>query len=386
MRRTNQLLGILAFIALGACEAPSVDGSGSDICAEDPTAEGCTLECTSGVDCPFGTHCGTDGVCAAECVVGTDDCGDGFDCGADGRCFEIGEGPDCPDVEVNLQPETPTVIVLVDQSGSMTANFGDGLDRYEAVRAALTDSTTGVVTTMGDRVTFGASLYMSQGGDAGGTCPMLTTVDPGVATLADIDQLFEDNDPTRDTPTAESIAATAASLAGVAGPKVIVLATDGDPDTCADPDSNGQDRVQGAVRAGRWSTRSQATSRPSCSASATRSPSRTSSGWPTRASARISTPAPRRSTSPTTRPSSPRRSTRIIRGVRSCEITLDQPVDMGRAEEGTVTLNGNDLDFGSDWELTGDTTINLLGSACDEFLNTDAVQLSASFPCGIVVD
>lgn len=373
MRRTTHLVGITVFVFLGACSNPGD--------SPDPEVTDCSAP---GGSCPFGQYCGDSGLCTADCLIGSDDCGDGFDCGSDGRCFDVGDGPDCPDVSVSLAPQTPTVLVLVDQSGSMATGFGNGLDRYQAVRAALTDPTVGVVATMGDRVNFGASLYMSQGGDAGGACPILTTVAPGAASLGDIDQLFEDNGPNRDTPTAESVTATAAALASVSGPRVIVLATDGDPDTCADPNSNGQDSSRAMSEqavadafAGGIKTFVLSVGNDVTEAHLQRL-----------ANAGVGDDLDA-GTAPFYVANDPAELgaafNDIILGVRSCEITLDQPVEPARVDEGTVTLNGRDLDFGSDWELTSDTTIELLGDACDELLNTDEVQLSASFPCGIVV-
>lgn len=384
MRRTTHLIGVIAFAVLGACDSNSTEST--DPCLDNPDAEGCEpIDCNAGGSCPFGQYCGDTGSCTADCLIGSDDCGDGFDCGTDGRCFELGDGPDCPDVAVNLEPQTPTVFLLVDQSGSMTANFGGGFDRYEAVRDALTNPSTGVVTTMGDRVTFGASLYMSVGGDAGGACPRLTTVAPAAATLADIDQLFEDNAPTSDTPTAESVAATAAALAGVTGPKVIVLATDGDPDTCADADSNGQD----ASKALSEQAVADAFGADIQTFVLSVGDQVTESHLQRMANAGVGEDIDT-GTAPFYVANNPAELgaafNDIILGVRSCSITLDQPVDPFRVGEGTVTLNGRDLEFGTDWELDGDTTIELLGAACDELLNTDEVELSASFPCGIVVD
>ena len=49
-----------------------------------------------------------------------------------------GDGGDCPSVTVTPMAQIPTVQLLLDRSGSMDAGFGGGLNRWQAVRAALT--------------------------------------------------------------------------------------------------------------------------------------------------------------------------------------------------------------------------------------------------------
>ena len=60
-------------------------------------------------------------------------------------------------------------------------------------------------------------------------------------------------------------------------------------------------------------------------------------------------------------------------------------MDPSRAAEGSVTLNGAPLEFGTDWQLVDNDTIELLGGSCDTLRNTDNVELQAEFPCGVIV-
>ena len=348
------------------------------------TNVGSGAECSDEQPCPSGSYCAEDGFCTSDCEVGGDDCPDGFECGADGQCYESG-GDDCPDVTVNLEPVVPTVILLVDQSGSMTADFGENLNRYQALEKALVDPVDGVVTRLQDRVSFGATLYMSQGGDAGPTCPILAEVSPAVGSLGPITDLFADNEPTRDTPTAESVDATVAALDGMPDPRYIVLATDGDPDTCEFPDDNGkqgpkdlsEQAVQNAYAAGIE------TFILSVGTDVTESHLQRLANAGQGLDLATGTADFVVANNPTQLADS---FDSIIRGTRSCEIELDAAVDPGRVDEGTVTLNGADLQFGTDWELVDERTIRLVGAACDDLRNTDTVELSASFPCGVVVD
>jgi hypothetical protein len=78
----------------------------------------------------------------------------------------------------------------------------------------------------------------------------------------------------------------------------------------------------------------------------------------------------------------------IVGDIRSCEIDVDGNVDLDRADEGTVILEGETLAYGekADWFMIDQNTFELLGDACETFKNTADVELSAEFPCGVVVD
>jgi hypothetical protein len=71
--------------------------------------------------------------------------------------------------------------------------------------------------------------------------------------------------------------------------------------------------------------------------------------------------------------------------VRSCEIAVDGNVDLSRADEGIVILNGVELVFGTDWEMQDADTLLLLGAACQTFLDTEDASLTAEFPCGVII-
>jgi hypothetical protein len=50
-----------------------------------------------------------------------------------------------------------------------------------------------------------------------------------------------------------------------------------------------------------------------------------------------------------------------------------------------VTLNGNPLTHGTDWEAVNATTIRLIGGACDTLKSSNNPKVEASFPCGAVI-
>ncbi len=75
----------------------------------------------------------------------------------------------------------------------------------------------------------------------------------------------------------------------------------------------------------------------------------------------------------------------IIGGVVSCQLDLDGSVDPTQAGSGTVTLNGNPLTYGTDWMLVDPDTIVLVGAACDMLMNSTNPTVTAVFPCGAVI-
>ena len=160
------------------------------------------------------------------------------------------DAPVCGYVSVQLGETTPTVILLIDGSSTMPDPFGD-TTRWDAIYETLMSTAappnTGVVKRLESSVRFGLSIYTSYA--KASSCPLLTEVSPALDNHAAIDAVYGDpaaepphydDVPKADwhqTPTAESLEKVHEALAAMGGnePKVIVLATDGLPDTCADP-------------------------------------------------------------------------------------------------------------------------------------------------------
>ena len=73
------------------------------------------------------------------------------DLGVDGSGPPTGIPPEitdggCAEVQVQVDPIIPTLVLLVDQSGSMDSDFS-GQPRWDALYETLMDPATGVVTT-----------------------------------------------------------------------------------------------------------------------------------------------------------------------------------------------------------------------------------------------
>src|SRR6185295_1702793 len=165
------------------------------------------------------------------------------------------EDPTCVDLDVNFARITPTVMLLIDQSGSMNNSFENGLNRWQTLRQTLTDPQNSILQKLDSSVRFGMTLYTSDGGfgtnaDNPRTCPKLQSVSIQLGNFATMSSFLNKKNgntyvygPAGDTPTAESVDAVVRTLRAYQeeGPKSIILATDGDPDTCLDPNANDSD-------------------------------------------------------------------------------------------------------------------------------------------------
>ena len=288
-------------------------------------------------------------------------------------------GPDasCPAVNFTATAVVPSIQLLIDRSGSMDEAIGNK-SRYNAVRDALVDPANGVVTNLESRAYFGASLYST---DA--PCPKLYSVGRSMNNRAGIANLIGSQSPSGNTPTGPSIdqavADFAANPAPPDSPPVIVLATDGLPNGC-----NGGDGQQASVTA---AAGSYAAGIPLFVLAVGNGIADGHLQNVANAGAGVQAGQPNAKYYVANTPSELRAAFEdIIGGVTSCELAIDGTVEAGQAASGTVTLNGTQLTFGSEWELgpTG-STIKLLGQACTDLKNSTNPVVTATFTCGAVL-
>jgi len=291
-----------------------------------------------------------------------------------------GGGPDasCPAVNFTAQAITPSIHLLIDRSGSMDEAIG-GTSRYNAVRTALVDPTNGVVTKLQSKAYFGASLYST---DA--PCPKLYSVPRATDNRNAIANLIASQSPSGNTPTGGSIdqvvAGFAASPPPAGSPPIIVLATDGLPNNCDGNSSAGQTKAIQAATAsyaagirlfvlavgnGIADNHLQAMANAGAGVQA---------GQPNAPYYVANSPQDLGNAF-----------NQIIGGVVSCELVINGNVDEAQAQGGTVTLNGMQLTYGTDWTLSSSNTIKLLGQACEDLKNSSNPTVTASFPCGAVI-
>jgi hypothetical protein len=389
----------LALVAGSGCSDGS-DGSEFQSPCDTTYAGLCGAACTLDGDCAHGLYCGPGSTCTADCVPGGVECGVGLTCGATGRCSastgsgegggvsgsgtETGVGGGCADVNVTFDQVIPTVVLLIDQSGSMTESFGNG-NRWTVVHDALLDPQNGIIKMLENDVRFGLALYTSvQGNQNGGQCPMLTEVSMSLGNYAAIKSVFDAAQPVEDTPTGESITAVANELAPFTepGPKVIVLATDGEPDTCNVPDpQNGQSESIAAAQA----AFGQGIETYVISVG-------NEVGLPhlqDMANAGVGLTVGGNQNAPFYQALDQQALydafETIINGVRPCTFTLDGTVAPGSEGSGTVVLDGESLTYGdpNGWKMNSSNEIELTGTACQKIQDGEHT-LDVSFPCGSV--
>ncbi len=356
----------------------------------------CGQPCAKDTECAEGLFCDEQGTCFAECSPGGGQCGDDQVCNAEGRCVSgfltsgAGGSNSCGNVEVSFAPQTPSVVLLVDQSGSMNENF-DGSARWDVVYDALMDPNGGVVQSLEGVVRFGLVLYTND--EDSGTCPdLIEVMPPALNNFAAIDAIYAQEQPEADTPTGESLQPVADALAAFSepGPQVIILATDGEPDTCAVPDpQNGQPE---AIAAAQYAF---GLGIQTVIIAVGNQVSQTHQQDMANAGKGLPVPAPDPCNDPVLCAPTFEPATKqdmidtfldIVNGVRTCVFTLDGSVVDGRECDGVVTINGVSIPCNdpNGFRLNGPSVIEFLGDACDEIMNGDDPQIAASFPCDAI--
>ena len=149
--------------------------------------------------------------------------------------------PPCESVTVGLDELRPALTLLVDQSLSMRFRYPDAqspVTRWSLIGDALFDPTVGVVKQFEASVRFGIAFFTSQSRVTGGLCPILHEVPAQVRNYEPLNALYRSLAPEGDTPTGDALQQLVTELRRVPsrGPQSILLVTDGNPDTCQQPD------------------------------------------------------------------------------------------------------------------------------------------------------
>lgn len=318
---------------------------------------------------------GLDGVGEDDICFDCPDSGNsGFEPGGD-----LGDDATCAAVKATVEPVTPTVVLLVDQSGSMTEPYTDGASRWDALYGALMSPTDGVVKALEDDVAFGLALYTSYDGFAGGACPSLNEVGASFGNHADIDAAYAAAEPQEDTPTGAAIVAVADALEAqnVDGPKIIIVATDGEPDTCAEPDpQNGQQQaVDAAAYAYDKGIRTFVLG-VGRDVSSEHLQDMANAG----AGLAIDGDLAEAFFQPDTRQQLVDAFGTIIEGQRTCVLPLDGEIDPANVH-GEVAIDGVDIPMGEDgWKPRDAHHIELVGAACDAVMTGDH-EVVGTFYC-----
>ncbi len=389
----------------------------------------CGSACSTTGDCPSGLFCSLQGVCTAECGPDASLCAADQGCTLDGHCVggtssggsssggtssveldasmssagsDVGSGGGdaCAEITLELGDVTPTVVLLIDQSGSMSSDDIEpgGPKRWDALKTALT-GTDNVVQQLESKVRFGFAFYSNPSGldepPEPGVCPIVdkggmdeTLMPPALDRYDEFAAYFAPLDTHPNTPTAESFELVANDLDAFTepGPKYIVLATDGNPDRCEQNNENADDISKQMVvdAVDRAFTDLDITTfvisvGDDVAEAHLHDVANVGQGFPT-------DDVTDRFYKVTTQDALTQAFNDIISGVRSCTLTLNGEIDPDQADKGVVLLDGEELAMDPDngWTVIDGQTIELVGSAC-EAIGTGDHTLSARFPCDAVV-
>ena len=354
------------------------------ICSTAPAPAECQTSCDplpGAVNaCPSGYHCAPDGLCDAQCTQAGGQCGDGYVCSADGRCEDDGTvvpppiDAACPAVVFTPMPTTPSIALILDGSGSMD-NTDISPTRYRAMTTALTGA-GGVVTSLETKAYFGSHVYYC---DPNNNTPSLLSVPRALNNAAAINSSITGFTPGGNTPTPTAINSVVATFAAnpppAGSPPAIVLATDGEPNQCGGGDTRPQSVAAAAA--------AYAAGIPVYVLAINQN----STHFQDMANAGQGDPAgvtvPYFPVSNATQLAAAFQT--IINGVISCDLALTSSIDAQAAMQGTVTINGVPLTYGTDWTLVGGNTIHLEAGACATLKAATNPMVSATFPCGAVI-
>jgi hypothetical protein len=325
----------------------------------------------------------------------------------------------CNDIDVGFEKLIPTVLLLVDESGSMSDNkypAGGAQSRWRVLHDALL-GTDGLVTKVASDVRFGFMGYTSDGNAA--TCPLLQRtqifpVSTSDTVLTAIGGIYPQERPSLpysgDTPTGAAMHAAMAALTAFTepGPKHILLATDGDPDTCAVPNPQcGQEEAvtaaEDAYAAGigtfvigisddvaNWHLQQMANAGAGLDVAPPDSNFYNNCPRNPAVTPKYATTAPSQNAKfykPADGAELAQALATILNSARTCTFTLHGKVTAGKEPLGKVTLDGVDLGYMATdgWHLLDPQTLEVLGAACDK-IKTTSKLLQVSFPCDSVTD
>ncbi|HEX2675194.1 MAG TPA: hypothetical protein VHM19_01105 [Polyangiales bacterium] len=357
-----------------------------------------------------GTGAGTGTGAAANGAVGT---------GSGGSASGVGNDT-CASADIQTARVTPTVWLIVDGSGSMQTRFANG-SRWSVLRDALMNPNGGVVPRLESAVVFGLVIYsggqLNFGGggglfggglfgggasdaaiamppaDAGADsmCPVLTIVDPALNNYNNMNAVFPNTEPGGSTPTqlaldqvSMRVSAQPQMLDKDQGPTYVVLATDGQPNGCG---------VTGGTMGGSDPAAEQAVydQVTKIVGTGTKLFAISLAGNDANLQAHLDQVAMLGGTgkppfTPMNRDDLVTTFQDIIGGA-GCEVKLSGKVTVGSECQGSVQINGTALTCNdpNGWKLKDEQTIQITGTACDDFRSNKQAQLHASFPCGVFI-
>jgi hypothetical protein len=389
----------------------------------------CTAECAPGQACANGFECTVRGRCSTSSLpqpsfpTGDDDGGPTLDA-------DLAQDSVCADTDVALTKILPKVLFLLDQSSSMYLNkfpSGDSNDcnpdcRWTVLKDVLigpANNPGGLIKQIEGEAELAVQMYSATDsepndddnsfltGPTDDVCPRFngkafSGLSFSVDGYAGIEAALRPTSVDDDTPTGPAIRKVVGltedggvndgGLAAMPSnaPKVVVLVTDGEPAICGEnyPSDPGRAAVVSAVQQsyaqkirtfviaiGDTSNEAQQHFNAVANAGQGLDPATGDAG--------------------AILPSTPQQLVDALRQIvldaRTCMFDLNGQVQAGMEKLGTVTLNGTPIPFDEPgapdegWRLVTPSRIELVGTACTTLKSTPNAQLSARFPCGVVL-
>lgn len=298
--------------------------------------------------------------------------------------------PPCEEVTLTIDELRPTVTLLVDQSGSMRFGFPERSSeqtRWAVVRQALLDPGSGVVPNLQQSIQFGIVFYTSRNGFSSGTCPILSEVRSATNNYEAIRKLYDETFPDDDTPTGPAIQEVVKSIqaAGRQGPEVMLLVTDGDPDTCEQPDpEDGQPQaIAGATAAYAAGIDFYVLGVSSdISGDKLQQLANAGQGKPLDAVFGVTPDAAEPFQASASVEGLSLQLRDILARVPLCEVALSRSVGLGEVSQGEVSLDGELLSLGNPdgFRLKDQNHLEVVGKGCER-LRQSGKQLSVRISC-----
>ncbi len=388
-------------------------GAGALCKGANPPSE-CGASCNATSDpCSIGFYCGGDSKCTADCdVKNNSGCGGANVCAINGVCIDPnkdnGQNEMCASTRLSASRKTPNVILVIDRSGSMSNTFGtkqrwDVMKDFLIGEQAQRASGAGIVYDFQSTVRFGFVTFtgLAENMSHAKACPLLSPASivqpalnaysPILATYGNLDFPSDGN-----TPTGESIAAITSQLGAVdpAGdPTILLLATDGEPDTCQYPDADQGMPTQQAKQDAKDASIAAVTAARTDKGIQTFVVGVATSGEANTHFQALANAGATGGMGTFYLADNPdklkEQFNTFINGQISCIAQLNGKVDAAQACQGTVKINDEATALGCNdtdgWKLLDARSIEIQGDACKRLKGAKAnAKIDAVFPCGAV--
>jgi hypothetical protein len=362
-----------------------------------------TMRCIQTSDCTG------DGVCISGKCFGSSDSngssGSGIlDTAAAGVGAAVGSAtPVCIEGHIEATQLAPQVILLLDGSTTMNEAYGNST-KWAAMRDAMVNPTDGVVKTVQGRIAFALAVFSGGRTGINGGCPFPDPIVPhNVNNYDAIAAALPQESPGMYTPTGVALDEVCKALPGVSEngllSQYVILATDGEPNSCGSIASFGGRGGRGSFGGGGmpatdYQSVIDAANR-CCAAGVTiyvvsLQPD-ASSDFQSHLQQIADIGICNRGGAATLySPQNPDELSsdlgKLVSGVLNCDVQLNGDVVQGKeCKDSEVKLGTQKLKCNDDngWILVNSNVIRLQGAACESFKNDPSLQVTAKFPCDV---